>query len=474
MRPNRYLLPRLPLTLPPWPLERHAMLNLLGSRQTFCDALCRRDFLRLGVLGIGGLALSDVLRLQAQATGRASRAKAVIMVCLPGGPSHHDIYDMKPDAPVEVRGDFRPIRTNVPGIEICEHLPLQAAIADKLAIVRSMRFSQPDHQLHEVYTGFPTLARRPAFGSVVSRLHPGPAAVLPRYMSLSLSDHPRTVAVAERPEYLGLAHGPFEPTGEGIKNLALSEGLTLGRLADREQLLRSFDRLRRRTDQEASLAGLDAFQAQALELITSSHVREAFDLEREPAAVRELYGADFKFAFDYQFGHTWHASHFLLARRLVEAGVPVVTLGEGGWDHHGNVSGVKGTIFERSREQLPVFDRSLYALVTDLHQRGLDQDVAVVVWGEFGRSPRINKYGGRDHWPPAGFVLFAGGGFRTGQVIGATDSQGAHPTTRPYGPQNVLATLYRHLGIDPNQTLRDHINRPIPLLDDAEPIRELG
>ncbi len=450
------------------------MLKFFGSRQAFCDSLHRRDFLRRGGMGVAGLGLSDLLRLQARADGgKTSRPKAVIMICLPGGPSHHETYDMKPDAPAEVRGEFRPIRSNVSGIELCEHMPLQATIADKLAIVRSLTFTQPDHQLHEVYTGFPTAARRPAFGSVVSRLYPGPAGILPRYVSLSLSDHPRTVALAENPSYLGMAHGPFEPTGEGIKNLTLGEGLSLPRLTDRTALLKSFDGLNRRIDQDPSLTTMDTFRSQALQLITSSKVREAFDLDMEPASVRKLYGEDVTLQFDYQYGRTWHSSHFLLARRLVEAGVPIVTLGESGWDHHGNVSGVKGTIFERSREQLPLLDRSLYALITDLHQRGLDKDVAVVVWGEFGRSPRVNQYGGRDHWPPAGFALFAGGGFRTGQVIGATDSQGARPTTRPYGPQNVLATLYRHLGIDPSQTLRDNSNRPIPVLDDQDPIREL-
>jgi hypothetical protein len=439
------------------------MLPLDGSR---------RNFLRRGVLGLGALGLADVLRLQTQAAAPRKQVKAVIMVCLPGGPSHLETYDMKPRAPAEIRGEFRPIATNVPGIEYCEHLPLQATIADKLAIVRSMQFTQPDHQLHEVYTGFPTAQGRPAFGSVVSRLHHGPPSVLPRYMSLSLTEHPRTVAKAEIPTYAGLAHGPFEPIGEGMKNLAPDEGLSGNRLAQRAALLGQLDPLAAPRG-DSALESAATFKNQALQLISSSQVRAAFDLSREPESVRQLYGPDVQMQFDYQFGRTWHASNFLLARRLVEAGVPVVTLGEGGWDHHGNVSGVKGTIFERSREETPLFDRSLYALVTDLHQRGLDRDVAVVVWGEFGRNPHVNQYGGRDHWPWAGFALFAGGGFRTGQLIGATDAMGGRPTTRPYGPQNVLATLYRHLGIDPHQTIADFTGRPRSLLDDAEVIREL-
>jgi hypothetical protein len=450
------------------------MLTHFGSRQWYCDRLGRRDFLRIGGLSLAGCGLADLLRLRAAAgEGRTSRPKAVIMVCLPGGPSHHDTYDMKPQAPLETRGEFRPIATNVPGIEMCELMPLQATIADKLAIVRSMQFAQPDHQLHEVYTGYPLAAQRPAFGAVVSRVLPDHGAILPRYMSLSLSDHPRTVAKAEIASYLGLAHGPFEPTGEGLKSLALGDGLTIERLADRESLRKSLDAINRTIDRDASLASMDTFKAQAVELITSPRVREAFDLSRESPQTRELYGADVTMQFDYQFGRTWHASHFLLARRLVEAGVPVVTLGEGGWDHHGDLPTVKGTLFQRSREQLPVYDRSIYALVTDLHQRGLDKDVAVVVWGEFGRTPTINKFGGRDHWLPAGFALLAGGGFRTGQVIGGTDATGARPTTRAYHPQNVLATLYRHLGIDPAQTLPDASGRPLAILDDREPIHEL-
>jgi hypothetical protein len=202
-------------------------------------------------------------------------------------------------------------------------------------------------------------------------------------------------------------------------------------------------------------------------------VREAFDLSREPQSIRDKYGPDVKLTYNYQFGHTWFGAKFLLARRLVEAGVPVVTLAMSGWDHHGNLNGVRGTIFERSREQLPLYDQSLAALVSDLHARGLDRDVAVLVWGEFGRTPRVNQYGGRDHWPSAGFALFACGGWRTGQVIGRTDERGERPVGKPYTPQNVLATVYRHLGIDPSATLTDFSGRPVPLLDDREPIVEL-
>jgi len=445
------------------------MLNLWGTRAGAAGGT-RRQFLRAGVLGVGGLTLADLLRQRARGQG-GTPGKAVIMICLPGGPSHLDTYDMKPAAPEEVRGEFRPAATCVPGISFCELMPRQARVADKLAVVRNLRFTQPDHQLHEVYTGFPTAERRPAFGALASRLHGGAAGPLPRYVSLGLADHPRTVALAEVPTYAGGAHAPFAPDANGLRNLRTD--LTPEQLATRQSLRRTFDTLRREVDTRGVLAAQDAFTAQALQMLTAPQVRDAFDLSREPEAIRQRYGPDVRLAFDYQFGHTWYGTKFLLARRLVEAGVPVVTLGMGGWDHHGNVSGVRGTIFERSREQLPLYDRSIAALVTDLHERGLDRDVAVVVWGEFGRTPRVNANGGRDHWPPAGFALLAGGGWRTGQLIGETTAHGERPRGRAYGPQNVLAALYRHLRLDPATTLPDFTGRPRPLLDDATPIAEL-
>lgn len=447
------------------------MLLCSPTATRFCDGMSRRDFLAVGALGMGAnLCLSDVVR--ARANNQSARSpKAVIMVCLPGGPTHIDTYDMKPDAPDDIRGEFRPMHTNVPGMDICELFPRQARIADKFAVVRNMRFHEPNHDLHEVYTGFRTAAHRPAFGSIVSRLRSDRQGILPRYISLALSDHPRTVAKAERPEYAGNAHRPFEPSAEFLRNL---QGPDLARLRDRHSLLRTFDILRREIDNRGEIEAMDEFSRRALEMLTSPAVRNAFDLEREPLPIRDLYGPDRHSTFNYQFGHTWHGTNFLLARRLVEAGVPVVTLGEMGWDHHGNLNGVRGTIFERTREQLPWLDQSLHALITDLHQRGLDRDVAVVVWGEFGRTPRINRYGGRDHWTSAGFCWIAGGGFRTGQMIGATDAQGAAPRGNPYTPQHVFATLYRHLGIHLNTTITDFSGRPQYLLETQDVIRELS
>lgn len=459
------------------------MLTIFGSRQPFCDGLSRRSFLKIGGLGMGGLALPGLLRARA-ASGTQGRPKAVIMVCLPGGPSHLEMYDMKPAAPAEVRGEFKPIHTNIPGFDICEHMPLQAKIADKLAIVRNLRFTQPDHQLHEVYTGFPAAPKaplfsppvKPSFGSIIARLRQQDRAMLPRYISLGLSDFPNTVGTSEDPLHLGPACRPFEPKGQGLRSLILTKDMTLERLDDRQKLRTSFDNLRRELDATGQMEAHDHFTAKALQMICSPEVRDALDVSREPAHVRELYGPDIKFKLEYQQGHTWYNSKFLLARRLVEAGVPVVTLAMGGWDDHGKVNAASpaGNLFERMREKLPVYDHTIHALVTDLHQRGLDKDVAVVVWGEFGRTPKVNFAGGRDHWPRASFALFFGGGFRTGQVIGRTNEHGQVPVGNSYTAQNVLATLYRHLSIDPDlATYPDPSGRPMHLLEDCNRIAEL-
>jgi hypothetical protein len=449
------------------------MLTLWGRGRRFCDRVNRRDFLRVGALGLGGLTLADLLHLRARA-GTAPTPRAVIMVCLAGGPSHIDTYDLKPDAPAEYRGDFRPIRTNVPGFDICELMPLQARIADKLALVRTVRFVEPmQHELQEVYTGFPKGARRPSFGSVVSRFRPAHGSPVPRYVSLD--QYTANATEVENPHYVGAAHRPIILGGEGVRDLSLARGLTPQRLGDRRHLRTAFDNLRRELDTRQEFAAMDTFTAQALDVITSPRAREAFDLSREPDRVRAKYGSR---TARYIYGNEptptvpWPAEKFLLARRLVEAGVSVVTLRVGTWDYHGRTSGT-GNIFVGLRSQLPLLDRSIYALVTDLHERGLDREVAVLVWGEFGRTPRINTVEGRDHWPDSGFALFAGGGLRTGLVVGETDSRGERARNRALSPQNVLATVYHALGIDPTQSLPDFTGRPRPLLDDPAPIAEL-
>jgi hypothetical protein len=438
------------------------MLNFWArSGDRFCDGITRRNFLKVGALGVGGLTLGDLLALKARgAVSAVSPTRSVIMVYLNGGPSHMDLYDLKPEAPVEYRGEFKPIRTNVAGMDISELLPLQAKIADKLAIIRNMKFQQEGHTAPELYTGF-LKGNRPAIGSVVSKLRQdaGIHGALPPNVYLGDANH------VGLPGYLGKAHESYIP-GPKAANLGPARDLSLDRLDDRRNLLRSFDSVRRDVDDaRGSMAGMDAFTAQALEMITTSKARDAFDLSRESEKVRERYGK---------------GTEYLLARRLVEAGVPVVTLTpqnhnvpakcNGQWDHHDH-------IFECLRVVAPQLDRSIHALVTDLHDRGLDKDVAVVIWGEMGRTPRVGTQrgttGGRDHWPQSGFALMAGGGFTTGQVIGATDARGERPKGEPYTPQNVLATLYHHLGIDPATTLNDLTGRPISLLDDRRKIEEL-
>jgi hypothetical protein len=431
----------------------------------------RRAFLRAGFLGLGGLTLADLLRLQAQGARPDADRKAVIMVYLPGGPSHIDLYDMKPDAPVEIRGEFKPIRTNVPGMDLCELMPLQATIADKLAVVRGFQTSG-GHDSRELTTGFRQNAYRPAFGSVVGRVQPGDGRGLPPYVSLIEETN---IPFGQDPAYLGPACAPISLHGQGMADLTLSKGVTLDRLADRTDLMRGFDAVRRDLEVRRELDGADAFTARALEMLTSPKAREAFDVSREPAALREKYGG------------VPGSVQFLLARRLVEAGVRVVTLC-GGWENDGQ-PGSASTIsnwdthdnnFPRLRKQAPPLDRALYALITDLHDRGLDKDVVVVACGEMGRSPRVGKPNsggnasgtGRDHWD-TGFALVSGGGLRMGQVVGATDRHGEKPKGKAFTAQNLLATLYQALGIDPATTFPDHLGRPQYLLDDREPIAEL-
>ncbi len=434
-----------------------------------CDGTSRRSFLQVGALAVGGLSLPELLRRRACAVGPQAKAKAVIMVTLGGGPSHIDLYDLKPQAAAEFRGEFQPIETNVPGLELSELLPEQARIADKFALVRNLQMSTSSHNGdQELLSGFLYDRKipgargnpRPAFGSIVSRLRESGRAT-PAYVSL------RRDQTNEVPIYAGPGHAPFVPNGQGLENLGLDKQITLDRFADRKALLRSMDKLRRDVEAHPIVTGADAFSMQALDILSSSRAREAFDLSRESDEMRRKYGLDGLPTYNANY---LILSKFLMARRLVEAGIPIVTLEAfGEWDTHGNN-------FATLRRLAPTVDRGISALITDLHERGLADDVAVVMWGEFGRSPRISTYNntpGRDHHGNANFALFAGGGLRTGQVIGATDDRGERPVDTPYTPQNVLATLYHVLGIDPATTLPDHFGRPMYLLDDREQIREL-
>jgi hypothetical protein len=443
-----------------------------GCHEPFCDGISRRSFLRAGGLALGGLALSDFLRLKAQGAVANNRAKSVIMICLGGGPSHLDMYDMKPDAPAEFRGEFRPIKSNVSGMPLCELLPRQAKIADKFAVVRTATWQEPDHQRIEIFTGFPKKERRPSFGSCVSRFIKGRDSSLPKFVSLRGDD--QEIAEAEQPLWVGSQYRAFVPDSKGLRTLEITKQTGLSRLQDRKELLTQLDNLRREVDARGEMGAYDAFSGQAFDMLTSGKARQAFDLSQEKPETLDRYrsgGNKWMYSHSPSSPAHWDWEAFVRARRLVEAGVPFVSMQVGLWDHH-CADGLP-TLFESYRTLLPLYDACLSALITDLHERGLHQDVCVVVWGEFGRTPRINKFGGRDHWPGAGSVLFSGGGLKMGQYVGATNSTGEYPVTRAYNPQNILATLYHVLGINPAATLPDHNGRPQYLLDDRDPVAEL-
>lgn len=426
------------------------MFTIWGARQKFCDGISRRSFLKIGSFG-AGLTLAEMLRSRAQAGSASSAAnKAAIMIYLPGGPSHLDMYDLKPEAPVEFRGEFKPIPTNVPGIQICEHMPLQAKMFDKLAVIRSI-ISVDEHSDSLVTTGYSQAQNRtqnhPSFGSVISKVRGNQTNDIPPFVSL------RGMSVGQEPGYLGVAHRAFTPNGPGFQDLRLPGGVNLQRLEDRKKLLSSFDQLRRDIDASGTMKGMDAFTARAFEMVASGAVRQALDLTKEDAKVRERYKG---------------VEQFLTARRLVEAGVGCVTLAIGSWDtHSGNFNALK--------RQLPLVDRGIANLIQDLHARGLDKDVVTVMWGEFGRTPKINKNGGggRDHWSPVMSALVAGGGLKMGQAIGASSARGEYPKERPYKVPNVLSTLYQAIGIDPSQTFPNGNGRPMYILDEREPVVEL-
>jgi len=441
------------------------MLNLTGRRTRMCDGVSRREMLRIGSLAIGGLALPDLLRRrsEAKAAGQAQKDTAVILIWQAGGPSHLDMYDLKPNAPAEYRGEFNPIPTNVPGIQIGEHLPLQAKIMDKLAIVRSGTHTNAGHGMGSQWmlTGWqPTIEINdnlfPACGSVVSRLKGANQPGLPPYVTL-----PRQTPFSNA-AYLGASYNPFTPdsdpsaSGFEVRNLKLPGRVTTDRLHRRHELLSQVDKIRRDVDAQGSIAGLDKFYVDALEMVTGTRAIEAFNIGKEDDKLRDEYGR-------HDLGQSC-----LLARRLVEAGVSYVTIqAGGGWDTHGN------NFSELKNKLLPKYDQAVAALVSDIHRRGLAEKVLVMAMGEFGRTPRINPQAGRDHWPGAMSVLFAGGGLKTGQVIGSTDARAEYPVTRPCSPGTILSTMYHVLGIDYRHVFYDAARRPMPVLAEGSPIDEL-
>ena len=428
------------------------MMTFWGRRQPFCDGVSRRNFLQVGALGVAGLTLADLMRAKATAADPLPRTpnKSVIMVYLPGGPSHIDMYDLKPDAPMEFRGEVKPIATNVPGIQISEHMPLQARMMDKLAIVRSL-VANDEHSDSYVMTGYTEQANRaatggqhPSIGSVVSRVRAGSGSDVPPFVSL------RGMSVGTEPGFLGIAHRPFTAEGPGVQNLRLAG--TAEALDSRRDLLGKFDTARREIDATGTMKGMDAFSARAFDMIASGTVRKALDLKNEDPRTRDRYKG---------------VEQFLTARRLVEAGVGCVTLSYGGWDTH-------STNFKTLKQQLPVLDRGIAALIGDLHDRGMQDDVITVVWGEFGRTPKVNSSdAGRDHWSPVMSALVAGGGLKMGQAVGASSARGEYPKDRPYKVPHLLSTVYQALGIDPGTTFPNGTGRPMYVLDDRATVSEL-
>jgi hypothetical protein len=445
------------------------MLTIFGSRSRFCDGVSRRNFLKIGALGLGGLTLPQLFAAEARAGVTAGKShKAVIMIFLPGGPAHQDIFDLKPDAPLEVRGEFKPIRTNVPGIEICEHLPRMAGMMDRIALIRSIVGATGGHDAIQCLTGrthrnMPP-GGWPCMGSVVSKVQGATNPYIPPSVGLSPPmGHPEW-ADNGSPGFLGTSHTPFKPSGAGKDDMVLN-GVTLDRLTDRRALLGSLDKFRRDVDSSGMMQGLDTFNEQAFGVLTSSKLAAALDLANEDPKVVEAYGkGDPRNRDD---GGPRLTSNFLIARRLVEAGARCVTLAFSRWDHHGRN-------FPQLREDLPLLDQGVTALAEDLRQRGMDKDVSVVVWGEFGRTPTINKDGGRDHWPNVSCGLLFGGGMKTGQTIGSTDRLGGEAKDRPVQFGEVFATLYHNLGIDVSKTtVNDLSGRPQYLVDGYQPMKEL-
>lgn len=458
------------------------MLEIFGNqdkRINHCDGQSRRGFLKIGGMAAGGLSLAQLLDLEAKAHGDSPRAgrshKAIINVYLPGGPSHLDMFDLKPDAPSEIRGEFQPIKTNVKGMEICEHFPLLAKNADKFAIIRTIVGASGAHDCYQCMTG-----RRkenqppggwPAASAWVSKFLESGDKAVPSNVSLMFPTGNRTWGEAGDGGMLGPKHQPVQlvtkEIGKKPEGLALQD-ITLERLKDRTRLLNSMDKFRRSIDNTGVMDSLDVATQQAMGILTSSKLVEALDLSKEDPRIVKRYGTDItKYQRD---GAPKIVSNFLLARRLVEAGARVVSMNYSRWDWHGG----DGMNFPRSREEFPLLDQGLSALLEDLHQRGMDRDVSVVVWGEFGRTPKINKNNSRDHWPQVSFALMAGGGMKTGQVIGQTNRNGEHAKERPVTFQEVWATLYKNIGLDLNSRVFDVSGRPQYLVDPGtEPIREL-
>lgn len=474
------------------------MLTIPGSGSNRGEQLSRRNCLQIGGLALGGMALPQILQAEAatRALGTNSpdrKVKGVIMVLLPGGPPHLDMFDMKPDAPAEVRGEFQPIATNQQGLEICELMPNLAKVADKLTVIRSLVGFIDDHNTNWCTTGWESHREMdssplvpgfppggwPSMGSILSKQLGPRVSGVPAAVDLTPIDPDARFILRvppTQPGFLGTTHAGFEVEAVDRRNIRLN-GTSLDRIADRRSLLTSFDRFRRQVENDGARDGLDDFHRQAFDVLTSPRLAEALDLSREDQAIRTRYGLNRAYPGERD-GKTF-LDQFLLARRVIEAGARCVTLafcrypfgrmlrGDYNWDWHKD-------LFNEARGTLPLFDIGLAALIQDLEDRSLLDDIAVVVWGEFGRSPKINSVAGRDHWPGVCSAVVAGGGMQNGQIIGSTSRWGEEPLSRPVHFREVFATLYHQMGIDVTTTqLVDRAGRPQYLVGESRPMPEL-
>ena len=438
------------------------MMRLVGNEQaTFCDGQTRRSFLSAGFLGLGGLALPQLLQAREEA-GSTAKKTSVIYIELTGGPTHIETYDPKPEAPAEYRGPLGVVKTKLPGVYFSELMAEQAKVADKLAIIRSMHHSSSSHDTssHLTQTGHYKIGRKggknsfPAIASTTARLKGANGPGVPPYVSIGRAMRNGRAA------FLGNAYDPFIAGGDPnkanfkVSNLDLLPELKLQRVNDRKGLLDALDENRRLVDITRTAESIGKFNGQAFDLLTGDGARKAFNISEENTRTRERYGRNTT------------GQSMLLARRLVEAGVSYVTVTVGSWDDHSKIA-------DRMKSKGPAYDQGLAALIGDLHERGLNRDVLVVAMGEFGRTPRINKTAGRDHWGRLMSVLMAGGNFRMGQIIGSSNAKGEVPVDNPYRPENVIATMYQHLGINSGETVNDLTGRPRYLLENRRVIKEL-
>jgi hypothetical protein len=452
-----------------------------GKTGRYCDGLSRRSFLQLGVAGMASVGLDGLLRAKAaSASSGSGKDTSVILMWLDGGPSHMDLYDMKPEAPAEYRGIWKPIRTAVPGFDITELFPKQARVTDKFSIVRSLHHDTGDHFAggHRMLTaragrvsGANTAGEYPSIGSIVAKLRGANRPGMPAYVAAPLASSIGLSPGYFGANYLGSSYNPFElhsdpsATGYQVPNLRLANGLTVDSLDDRRQLSGQFDLVRRTADQAGAYDAMDRFQREAFDMVTGPSARRAFDVGAEDPRLRDRYGRN-------SFGQS-----ALLARRLVEGGATFVTVHSGGWDHHWDLQAGMERL-------LPQVDAAVSSLLTDLDERGLLDRTLVILCGEFSRTPRMNDGGnggpprsmgtpGRDHWGNSMFCLLGGGGVRGGQIVGSTNALGTAPKDRPYKPADIHATVYHVLGIDPTVAFLDRTGRPVPVLDEGKPIAEL-